>query len=368
MFRKLYLTALLGLFTTISFAQTGTLKGVITNRVTGAPVDFANVVIMKNGVQKGGTSTGLDGSFTIKPIDPGTYTVKASFAGYTTFSLEGVIISANKITYLTGDNAIKMTEGVLVDEIEVKGYTKPLIDQGNLSGETKTSKEIVALPTKSINSIASTTAGIYQKDEGDAVNVRGSRTDATSYIVDGIKVRGTMGVPTSAIEQITVVTGGLPAKYGDATGGVIEVTTKGPSNKLFGSIEYESSRLFDDYNYDLLGFAVSGPIFRKTKSDGTKGNSVVGFFLSGELRNVDDSDPSAIGVWKVKDNKLAELKSTPFVIAPNAAAGFLSTSAIDFLRLKNLNKFIFCLFYLLLLLLRLLVFLFLFLFQILCPS
>ena len=329
MLRKIYLTAILGLFTSLAFSQTGTLKGVITDRITGKPVDFANVVIMKNGVQKGGTSTGLDGSFTIKPIDPGTYTVKASFTGYTTFSLEGVIISANKITYLTGDNAIKMTEGVLVNEVEVKGYTKPLIDQGNLSGETKTSKEIVALPTKSINSIASTTAGIYQKDEGDGVNVRGSRSDATSYIVDGIKVRGTMGVPTSAIEQITVVTGGLPAKYGDATGGIIEVTTKGPSNKLFGGFEYESSRLFDDYNYDLLGLAISGPIYKKTNADGTKGSSVIGFFLAGEFRTVDDSDPSAIGMWKVKDDVLAELKATPFVIAPNAAAGFLSSS--DFL-------------------------------------
>ena len=91
MFRKIYLTAFLTLISSFAFAQTGTLKGVITNRATGAPVDFANVVIMKNGVQKGGTSTGLDGSFTIKPIDPGTYTVKASFAGYTTFSLEGLL-------------------------------------------------------------------------------------------------------------------------------------------------------------------------------------------------------------------------------------------------------------------------------------
>ena len=329
MFRKIFLTAILGLFSTLAFSQTGTLKGVITNRITGAPVDYANVVIMKNGVQKGGTSTGSDGSFTIKPVEPGTYTVKASFAGYTTFSLEGVIVSSNKITYLTGSNAIKMTEGVLVDEIEVKGYTKPLIDQGNLSGETKTAKEIVALPTKSINSIASTTAGIYQKDEGDAINVRGSRSDATSYIIDGIKVRGTMGVPTSAIEQITVVTGGLPAKYGDVTGGVIEVTTKGPSNKFFGSLEYESSSLFDDYNYDLLGFALSGPLLKKTNSDGSQGNSVVGFFISGELRTVDDNDPSAIGMWKVKDDVLKNLKETPFVIAPNAAAGFLSSS--DFL-------------------------------------
>ena len=198
--------------------------------------------------------------FYIKPIDPGTYTVKASFAGYTTFSLEGVIISANKITYLTGKNAIKMTEGVLVDEIEVRGFTKPLIDQGNLSGETKTSKEIVALPTKSINSIASTTAGIYQKDEGESVNVRGSRSDATSYIVDGIKVRGTMGVPTSAIEQITVVTGGLLLLNMETLlEELLRLQQKVLQINCLESIEFESSRLFDSYNYDLLG-VLSGPI------------------------------------------------------------------------------------------------------------
>ena len=59
MLRKIYLTAILGLFTSLAFSQTGTLKGVITDRITGKPVDFANVVIMKNGVQNGGTSTGI---------------------------------------------------------------------------------------------------------------------------------------------------------------------------------------------------------------------------------------------------------------------------------------------------------------------
>ena len=59
-----------------------------------------------------------------------------------------------------------------------------------MSGETKTAEEIVALPTRNVASIASTTAGIYQRDEGDAVNMRGSRSDATEYYIDGIKVRG----------------------------------------------------------------------------------------------------------------------------------------------------------------------------------
>ena len=156
--------------------------------------------------------------------------------------------------------------------------------------------------------------------------MRGSRSNATTYYVDGIKVVGNSNVPTSAIEQITVVTGGLPAKYGDATGGIISITTKGPSNKTFGGLEIESSSLFDDYNYNLLGFSVSGPLYKKRDSNGEKSNSVLGYFLSGELKSVDDSDPSAIGVWKVKDDVLQDLKDNPFRPSENTNAGLLNSS------------------------------------------
>mgnify|MGYP001441752716 FL=1 len=325
MFKKIYSIVALVCFSTFAFAQTGTLKGVISDLMTGEPIPFANVVIEKGGNQLAGTTTDFDGKYTIKPIEPGNYNVKATFVGYQTVEITGVVISANKITF----QDLKLQEGVALGEIKIIEYKKPLLDQDNLSGETKTAEEIVALPTRSVASVASTTAGIYQKDEGDAVNMRGSRENATSYYVDGIKVRGAIGVPTSGIEQITVVTGGLPAQYGDATGGIISVTTKGPSNKFFGGIELESSSLFDKYNYNLLGFGLSGPILKKRNADGTKGSSVIGYFLSGELRSVDDTDPSAIGRWKVKDNVLKDLQANPFRIAPNASAGFLSNS--DFL-------------------------------------
>ena len=325
MLRKIYSIIALVCFSSFAFAQTGTLKGVISDVMSGEPIPFANVVIEKGGNQYAGTTTNFDGQYTIKPIEPGSYSVKATFVGYQTIEITGVIISANKITF----QDVKLQEGVALGEIKIIEYKKPLLDQDNLSGETKTAEEIVALPTRSVASVAATTAGIYQKDEGDAVNMRGSRTNATAYYVDGMKVRGALGIPTSGIEQITVVTGGLPAQYGDATGGIIAVTTKGPSNKFFGGIELESSSLFDKYNYNLLGFGLSGPILKKRNSDGTKGRSVLGYFISGEFRDVDDTDPSAIGRWKVKDDVLKELQKNPFQLAPNATAGFLSTS--DFL-------------------------------------
>jgi outer membrane receptor protein involved in Fe transport len=322
MLRKIYLIAALVFTSSLAMAQTGALKGVITDAMSGETIPFANIIAEKNGNQIGGTTTDFDGNYTIKPLEPGTYVIKATFVGYGTVEVTGVIVSANKITF----QDVKLQEGIAIGEVKIIAYKKPLLDQDNLSGETKTAEEIVALPTRSVASVAATAAGIYQRDEGDAVNMRGSRSNATTYYIDGVKVVGASGIPTSAIEQITVVTGGLPAKYGDATGGIISITTKGPSSKMFGGVEFESSSLFDSYNHNLLGFALSGPLYKKRNADGSKGSSVLGYFLSGELKSVDDSDPSAIGVWKVKDDVLADLQANPFRPSENSDAGLLSTS------------------------------------------
>ena len=74
-------------------------------------------------------------------------------------------------------------------------------------GETKTYEEIIVLPARDINSIAAIIATVCQQDEGDLLSIKESRFNATSYIVDGIKVRGVIRIPTSAIEKITVING-----------------------------------------------------------------------------------------------------------------------------------------------------------------
>jgi hypothetical protein len=47
--------------------------------------------------------------------------------------------------------------------------------------------------------------------------------------IDGVKVVAgeVPNVPSTAIQNLTVYTGGIPAKYGDMTGGVVVIETKG---------------------------------------------------------------------------------------------------------------------------------------------
>lgn len=310
MLRKLLaVVALLGI-TNYSMAQSqsGTLKGTITEFDTGEPVPMANIVIELNGSVIDGAVADFDGKYTIKPIDPGKYTVKVSFIGFATKEISDVLISSNKITFI---NAALKVESDVLGEVELVEYVVPLIDPDK-TGTTKTKEEITALPTRNVQSVAAQTAGIYQEDEGSDLNVRGSRDDATWFYIDGVKVRASNKIPQSSIEQMTVITGGLPASYGDAMGGVISITTRGPSNESFGGVEVVTSSLLDPYGYNLLGFNFSGPLKRDEE-----GNSILGYFVSGEYEKMKDPDPSAVGMYKVKDDVMTELQNNPLIFSSN---------------------------------------------------
>lgn len=308
MLRKLLaVIALLGM-TNYSMAQSqsGTLKGTITEFDTGESVPMANIVIERNGTVIDGAVADFDGKYTIKPIDPGRYTVKVSFIGFATKEVTDVLVSANKITFI---NAALKIESDVLGEVELVEYVVPLIDPDK-SGTTKTKEEITALPTRNVSSVAAQTAGVFQEDEGSSINVRGSRSDATFYYIDGVKVRASNKLPQASIEQMTVITGGLPASYGDAMGGVISITTRGPSNEFFGGVEAVTSSMLDPYGYNLLGFNLSGPLM-KDEND----NSTLGFFLSGEFTDVKDGDPAATGLYKVKDDVLEDLENNPLIFS-----------------------------------------------------
>jgi outer membrane receptor protein involved in Fe transport len=64
------------------------------------------------------------------------------------------------------------------------------------------------------------------KTENNQLIIRGSRAGDVIYYVDGVKMNTMQSIPGAAIGGMTVFTGGVPAKYGDTTGGVVVLETK----------------------------------------------------------------------------------------------------------------------------------------------
>jgi len=295
---------LLVIFISLSWAISAqtTLEGKVTDGETGEPILFGTIALYKNDVLITGTETDFDGNFIFGDIDPGTYDVEITYVGYQTTRVNGILVKAGQTNKA---NAV-ISQGVLMDEIVIKDYKAPLIDFDNTSqGKTITAENIRSLPTKNINAIAATSAGLSSVDGGD-ISIRGSRANATNYYIDGVRVSNTNSIPQSEIDQMQVITGGLEAKYGDVTGGIISITTKGPSKQFTGGIEVETSEFLDAYGYKELSANVSGPILK-----GSEGKSILGFRLAGRYRKIEDSNPSAIGVYRAPDSLLVELENNP---------------------------------------------------------
>ncbi len=303
MFRNLLMTLAIVMATcTLAFAQQGRLKGKVTDE-TGEPVSFANIVLEKGGTLIGGATSDFDGNYDINPIPPGTYDLKATFVGYNPYVLNGIIIPANKIT----DWNIKMQSGAIsLTEVTVIDYEVPLISKDNTtSGASITAEEIAKLPNRSATGVASTVGGVFSAD-GEVGSIRGSREGAVTYI-DGVKVIGSSSVPQSAIDQVDVILGGTPAMYGDAMGGIINVTTKGPSRTFGGGLELETS--VEGYGRRRVGFSVQGPLIK----DRNKETALLGFFLAGDISFNKVSYLSATGYYTANEEWYNYIKNNPLV-------------------------------------------------------
>ena len=93
-------------FSFYSFSQRGVIKGTVKDASNGEPIPFANVVLLEGGSQVDGATTDFNGNYTIKDVHPGEYNLSASFVGFQTLKVTGIVAAADKITFydFTSDN------------------------------------------------------------------------------------------------------------------------------------------------------------------------------------------------------------------------------------------------------------------------
>jgi hypothetical protein len=332
MLKKIRLSVFAIFCTGMAFAQsTGSIVFNVVDDQSKAALPFASVIVTRGGQQVGGGQTDLDGNVEIKPLDPGQYDVKAVYASYHDFNESGVVVVPNTPVHVT----IKMTSAsVSMKEVVIK-YSKPAVDPSGHVNNTLDQADLKenALKGDPMNMVGMM-AGVTQTDIGQPINMGGSRSEENQMIIDGMKISGDQssgGLPQGMIAEVNTYIGGVPAKYGDVTGGVIEINTLNASPKFFGSAEAITSEGLDAFGHNDFNFVIGGPIWTKKDSNHKKSPNAfpsVNFILGGEVTYNQTANPTFVGGYYVNSSTLAALDANP--LSPNPLGGFnASANYID---------------------------------------
>ena len=267
---------------------TGTVQGVVKDP-TGAVVTDATVTIENVDTQLTRSEpTDNGGLFAFVGLPLGKYKLTVQAKG---FSNHSETLQVTVGSHLERD--ISLSLGGAATTVEVVGGGAAVVNTINQEiSSVVTATELNQLPTLTRNPYALVaTSGNAQEDSqagvgdgrGAGFALNGQRSASTSILLDGAEnvdqFTATVGqvVPLDSVAEFRVVTSGMTAEYGRASGGAVNVATKSGTNNLHGGA-YEFNRVaalasntYDNaangvkkagFTRNQFGFALGGPVVK----------------------------------------------------------------------------------------------------------
>jgi ferric enterobactin receptor len=218
-----------------------TLNGIIKDAKNGEPLPFVNIVIP---AATKGTTSNVDGYFTLQNIPTDTSTLEISYLGYAT---KVIYLSPQKVKNTEGGNfLIELSqESELLDEVVIKADREELLRASEKTSMLKLSpSKIAALPSvgeKDIMRAFQLMPGVSAANENSSgLYVRGGTPDQTLVLYDGFNVYHVehlfgffSAFNSNAIKDVQLYKGGFESKFGGRVGSVAEITGKEGNSKDF---------------------------------------------------------------------------------------------------------------------------------------
>ena len=242
--------------------KTGTIKGRVTDRDTGKPITYANVMVF--GTQMGAMALG-DGSYRIPGVPAGKYTVRLLMVGYKNVELRNVVVDAGgetEVNLVASREIAMQTEAITVIGQRVPISSVKDSDWKQGMDEVKISQ----IAADDFRDVVGIMTGVVRM--GDELHVRGKRQDGNSVRIDDVPVDdpltgGQLEVSLFGTQNVEMLSGGMDAEYGDAQAAIINIVTKEGSRNFGGELRYwtdDFGRQDKTYtNYDRLSIGVGGP-------------------------------------------------------------------------------------------------------------
>lgn len=282
------LLLLLGIPLSAQNAQTtGSIRGRVVD-TGGAPVTGA--VISARNVNTGLERTALtseEGLFVVRLLPPGTYEVRSRVIGFADATTETVRVTVGQtasVVFTLRSQAVEL-EGLLVEGAGLR------IDVADASvTQLVTAEQIEELPVLGRDfTDFITLSGQVAVDQGETTggqfSINGQRASQTNLQIDGVDAnnaffgenRGGARIPfvfsLESIQEFQVITNGYDVEFGNYSGGVVNVVTRGGTNDWEGTAygNYRSDAFtgrgfldepVEDYEVTQYAGRVSGPLVR----------------------------------------------------------------------------------------------------------
>jgi hypothetical protein len=293
----LLLAALVVPFPAFAQLTTGTLVGDVTTG--GSPLPGVTITVSSPSLQgTRSTVSGEGGGYILPALPPGDYTV--------TFDLSGMRKTEQKVKISVSQTAradadLKVAE--LSETVTITAAAPSVIESTTVATNF-TSNQINELPiNRTIDAVTDLAPGVTSAGPNNQITISGSTSFDNLFLVDGVVVNENLrGQPNAlyiedAIQETSVLTGGISAEFGRFTGGVVSTITKSGGNEFTGSIRDSLSNPNWSSKTDFA--AQADPIDSINSSyEGTLGGRIVRdrlwFFTAGRYNKQDLSRQTAL--------------------------------------------------------------------------
>jgi outer membrane receptor protein involved in Fe transport len=250
------------------------IEGTVKDSKTGEALIGVNVLVVGTSL---GAVTDINGHYIIVNVPVGTYDLKVSMIGYAPTIIKDVIVSIERVATI---NVSLEPAEIKTGEVVVVAQRNELHNEVSGTQMVATSGEILGTSgIREINAFLEKLPGV-SVDVNGFMTIRGGTADEVGTMVNGLSYdnaavgNSETSIPLSAIDQISVLSGGYNAEYGNFRSGLINITTKtGTASAYHGTLNMSGdqshmrrfgSSLYDPHNSVLDPFLDPSVAFQGT--------------------------------------------------------------------------------------------------------
>ena len=264
----------------------GQIHGSVTDP-TGAAVVGASIEVTQtdSGLHRR-TQTGADGSFVLPNLPVGPYQFATTSNGFSAYQQTGIVLRVGEDLLVNA----KLQVGNISQQVEVSGAATDVQTEDTSVSEVIDQKRMIDLPLNGrqatqliLLSGAATTAPAGDLNttknypSSVTISVAGGQANGTNYLLDGgdnNDAFSNVNLPfpfPDALQEFSVQTTGLAARYGLHPGAVVSLVTKSGGNRFHRNLfEFLRNGDLNARNY----FAASHDTLRRNQFGGTIGGPI----------------------------------------------------------------------------------------------